>query len=141
MSSIALDQLKRQIGKLSKSSGTNLTNAIDSTGPNTDLYYENVDYCEENVEYVIYDSTAEIIEEAEIIDKSHEILETDGIDSDVTEYQKPANLPNEHEVCLQITNHHFSSLMTMIDIFILACITKNHLKKENIAFTEEGETD
>lgn len=83
MSTGALDQLKRQIGKLNKSSKqiTNVDSKDEET--NTDPYYENFDYCGENVEYVIeYDSSADIIEEVDYSDKSHEILGTDCVNSD-----------------------------------------------------------
>lgn len=82
-STVALDQLKRQIGKLNKSQQTpiqlDITTVGDSKDADTDLYYENFD---ENVEYVIYDSSTEIIEETDTSTKSHEIRQTNRIDSD-----------------------------------------------------------
>lgn len=85
-STATLDQLKRQIGKLSKSK--QMPAQMSVTDPkeadaNTDLYYENVDYCEENVEYVIYGSPADIIEETDISNKSNEMIqETESFNSD-----------------------------------------------------------
>lgn len=82
-STVALDQLKRQIGKLNKSkklpikmNGTTTTNSKDA---DTENYYENFD---ENIEYIIYDSTTDIIEETDTSIKSYEIQEKDGINSD-----------------------------------------------------------
>lgn len=105
-STAALDQLKRQIGKLNKSkqmpeqmSVTNVINPKDpntDTDTNTDLYYENIDYCGENVEYVIYDSTTDIIEETDITNKSNEIqggLNSDGED---TTYHHTTDKVSEH---------------------------------------------
>lgn len=131
ISSVALEQLKRQIGKLRKSSSrtkqvpaqTNLTNiTTDSKDTNTELYYENFDYCEENVEYVIYDSAQDIIEEADISDKSvdlaqdiieeadisnksDEAIETDAVDSYVTDHQNVGNLSTD-EVSLSFPNQN-----------------------------------
>lgn len=106
-STAALDHLKRQIGKLSKSKQMpvqmSVTNVIDpkDADTNTDLYYENFDYCEENVEYVIYDSSADIIEETDISNKSNEIQETDDPNSD-GEDKQTAYKHTTDEVSLQI---------------------------------------
>lgn len=106
-STAALDQLKRQIGKLSKSKQMpvqmSVTNVIDpkEADTNTDLYYENFDYCEENVEYVIYDSSADIIEETDISNKSNEIQETDDPNFD-GEDKQTAYKHTTDEVSLQI---------------------------------------
>lgn len=80
-STVALDQLKRQIGKLKQIPiQLDITTAIDSKDVDTDLYYENFD---ENVEYVIYDSTTDLIEETDTsIKSSQEIQEAGGTNSD-----------------------------------------------------------
>lgn len=103
-STVALDQLKRQIGKMNKSKQVpiqlSVTAAMDAKDTDTDLYYENFD---ENVEYVIYDSTTDIIDETDTSNKSHDIQETDGTNSDAEDKQTAHSLTTD-EVSIQISN-------------------------------------
>lgn len=103
-STVALDQLKRQIGKMNKSKQVpiqlSVTAAMDAKDTDTDLYYENFD---ENVEYVIYDSATDIIDETDTSNKSHDIQETDGTNSDAEDKQT-AYRPTTDEVSMQISN-------------------------------------
>lgn len=80
---VILDQIKQQIGESVQAPvQTSIPNPNTVNSKDADLYYENVDYCEENIEYVMYDSTTDIIEDADITDKSHETQQNDDIDSD-----------------------------------------------------------
>lgn len=139
-STTALDQLKRRIGKLSKSkqmpvqmSVTNVLDAKDAD-TNTDLYYEHFDYCEENVEYVIYDSTTE---ETDISNKSNEILETDGINSHGEDEQTAYNHTTD-EVRLEISQNYKFSRLDFDTILISGYITTNKCNKENVEAIEES---
>lgn len=95
-STVALDQLKRQINKLNKTKQTpirlDITTVVDSKDADTDLYYESFD---ENVEYVIYDSSTDIIEETDTAIEPHEIQHIDDIASDCE---------NKQTTCRQSTN-------------------------------------
>lgn len=103
-STVALDQLKRQIGKLNKSKQTpiqlDITAVVDVKDADAELYYENFD---ENVEYVIYDSSTDIIEETDTSVKSQEMQQTDGINSG-GEDEQTAYSQTTDEVSLLITN-------------------------------------
>lgn len=103
ISTVALDELKQEIIKLneSKHEPVQMTNSNTMQTKDSDLYYENIDYCEENIEYVMYDSTTDIIEEAEIFDRSHETQETDAIDSDGDGNNQRTYNTTTDEVCLQ----------------------------------------
>lgn len=94
-STVALDQLRRQIGKLNKSQQTPIQLDITVVDSKDDLYYENYD---ENVEYVIYDSPTHIIEETDTSIKSHETQQTNSINSDDEDRQ------TTDEVSLVITD-------------------------------------
>lgn len=81
MSAAALEQIKRQINRKNKSDeiATIYQTEADS---NTETFYENVEFTEDNVEYVIYD--ADLIEETDDQDKSH-IIQSDEIEMDCEE--------------------------------------------------------
>lgn len=115
-STVALDQLKRQIGKLNKSKQTpirlDITTVGDSQDPDTDLYYENFD---ENVEYVIYDSSADIVEETDTSTKSHE--QSNRINLDDEDRQTTA------EVSLLITNSQHSSYSFRFNLILVYIAT------------------
>lgn len=78
ISANALDQIKRQIDRMSKVVENEIEEGIEtgdvgngiecepSSSSNNDTFYENIEYAEENVEYVIYDTNAEFIDETDI---------------------------------------------------------------------------
>lgn len=104
-STSALDQLKRQIGKMNKTKQTpirlDITTIVDSKDADTDLHYESFD---ENVEYVIYDSSMDIIEETDTSIQPHEIQHIDDIASDCEIKQiVNTNRQTTDEVTLLIT--------------------------------------
>lgn len=76
MSEIALEQLKSQAIKRNEvdQSETNTVNAKDSEQNNDDQFFENVEYAEENVEYIIYDS--DFIEESDVNGKPSDELQS-----------------------------------------------------------------
>lgn len=94
ISAAALDQLKRQMNKEHKSEEIVSTDAET----NHDAFYESLEYTEENVEYVIYDTTADLIEETDIQDKSQSGLDSDEVDI-IEEDQIPCEM-NQIEVCM-----------------------------------------
>lgn len=79
MSAVALDQLRKQINKIDKSTEETVVNEH-----NDETFYENVEYSEENVEYVIYDTTADLIEETNDHDKSQHLIRSDGEEDQAT---------------------------------------------------------
>lgn len=78
ISANALDQINRQIDRMSKVVENEIEDGIEtgdvrngnecepSGSSNNDTFYENIEYAEENVEYVIYDTNAEFIDETDI---------------------------------------------------------------------------
>lgn len=96
MSAAALDQLKRQINRKNKSEEISSTSHTD-TDTNNDEFYENLEYTEENVEYVIYDTTADLIEETDVQDRSQDTVQSDEVEMDVEEDQTTYEL-NQIEV-------------------------------------------
>lgn len=143
MSTVALDQLKRQIGKLSKSKQT--SNDVDTKHPdtNTGSHFENFDYCEGNVEYVIeYDTSADIIEEVDHSDKSHEILETDYVNSDGDDNDQTPCSHSTDEVCLpKVTSKIACSNVQMDLCFFPDYITENQFREENFEIIEKDEKE
>lgn len=83
MSAVALDQLRKQINKIDKSKEETTTTVVNAEH-NDETFYENVEYSEENVEYVIYDTTAELIEETNDHDKSQHLIRSDGEEDQAT---------------------------------------------------------
>lgn len=89
MSSVALEQLKRQINKDENIYDDNrfeetINNSQHNNITNGDTFYENVEYAEDNVEYVIYDTSSDI----EITEKSQ------GNDIDIVEEDVSCNMAN-----------------------------------------------
>lgn len=84
MSTTALNELNKQLGQKSKTINLNLIsthNSLIIEDPGTEVLLdtdteniknENIEYDDENVEYVIFDSSQDLIEENEVIDKIDE---------------------------------------------------------------------
>lgn len=82
MSTTALNELNKQLGQKSKTIDLNLIstqNSLIIEDPGTEalldldtenIKNENIEYDDENVEYVIFDSIQDLIEENEVIDKT-----------------------------------------------------------------------
>lgn len=84
MSAVALEQLRKQMIKIDKSSGEGISTTLVNAELNDETFYENVEYSEENVEYVIYDTTADLIEESNNHDKSQDSIRSDDEEDQVT---------------------------------------------------------
>lgn len=75
ISANALDQINRQINRMNNAEENEIEDGIETVDVgngderepkgcgNSDTFYENIEYAEENVEYVIYDTNAEFIDE------------------------------------------------------------------------------
>lgn len=134
MSTVALDQLKQQIVKLNESKHVPVQmNTLNTTihSKDADLYYESIDYCDENVEYVTYESATDIIEEANIFDQSHETQQTDDIDSNGEENNRTTD-----KVCLQIAYSHSSTEISHIN-FVFRAHHPEALQKGKIQIHRE----
>lgn len=135
MSTVALDQFKQQIEKLNESKQVplqiSIANAVDSE--DADLYYESVDYCDENVEYVMYDSSANIIEDTYIPKKAHETQEIDAV------HQRTYNLTID-KVWLQFPPQTTRPSKASFP-FLTGHITPKQFKKKMFEFIEKNEAD
>lgn len=80
MSAAALDQLRRQITKLEQNGKIHMEishfGGIKECEQNSNsvTFYENIEYAEENVEYVIYDANADVIDVTDANEKTQDIL-------------------------------------------------------------------
>lgn len=97
MSSVALEQLKRQINKdVSIYEDSRFQETINSSehssNANGEAFYENVEYAEDNVEYVIYDTSSELIEDIEITEKSQDN------DIDIMDDDNSCNITNVSQI-------------------------------------------
>lgn len=75
MSSVALEQLMHQITKLNKPENDpsdRETKTRVEENINSETLYESIEYADENVEYVIYETGTDFIDESEISEKSQE---------------------------------------------------------------------
>lgn len=98
MSAAALDQIRRQIDRQSKSKDNLSTYQHTETDSNADTFYEHLEYTEDNVEYVIYDASADLIEENDDQDKSQDQIQSDVIEVDCEVEQTTYEI-NRTQVC------------------------------------------
>lgn len=104
MSADALDELKRQMSRINKVDDleeihvqTDMEDDKDIQ-PNSDQFYENIEYSEENVEFVIYDTSADLIEETDISEKPEDTVQSDANDDDSLDGNADIET-NKDEVC------------------------------------------
>lgn len=97
MADIALEQLKKQINKIHRSETVerlqveaDIGNVDEPEQNSSEQFFESVEYAEENVEYVIYDS--DFIDETDMHDKSPDEMQS----SDEKSFE--CNEANENEV-------------------------------------------
>lgn len=81
MSTVALDQLKLQINKMSKVEESErmrveTVNSEENSNSDSDseTVYENIEYTDENIEYVIYDTNNEFMDASDVTVETHETL-------------------------------------------------------------------
>lgn len=131
MSAVALDRLRQQINKICKPVTINHenTDAKDSDS-NSNQYYDQLEYTEENVEYVIYDSGTEFIEEADITDRPQEISKSDDIDTQNNQsitYTSSETITNE--VCVDLIKQQYRIFLHVFGINLNFRLLQSHLKK------------
>lgn len=122
MSKVTLDQLKRQMSKINKSDGIEQVNVQTNVGntdskdsdPSNEPFYENIEYNEENVQFIIFDPRTELIEETDTQDKSPNSPPLDENDDIIDEDQTTYNCTeiNSTEVCICIDYWHNSVNLT-----------------------------
>lgn len=113
MSAVALDQLRRQMNRINKVEEfeevhvqADLENDKELE-PNSEPLYENIEYSEENVEYVIYDTSADLIEETDSSEKPEDTVQSDANDDDSLDGNTD-DKTNAVEVCTRLGNFQIS---------------------------------